>query len=226
MNEPLFPTSAPNWTALPPAFGWIQPGLGTRPAPLGASGFSALQSAQPGQQGTTGALPTVQTTMAHYPPMYASNPQPFGLPTSLAMGQPGVLFSPPVFVAPGPYGMSGISQEVPIALAAPSLLAAVATRRGQPMGPTNDQELEEFIYDVLELLPGANEVEVRCEGGRATLTGSVHHKRMKHDFGEIVWAIPHIADVQNNLTIATRRRSRSAGREGETLATPAGRKQT
>ena len=95
------------------------------------------------------------------------------------------------------------------------LLTLVAMRRGQPTGPTNDHEIEEFIYDALEFLPGSNEVEVRCEGGRATFTGSVPHKRLKRDVGEIAWAIPTINDVQNNLTITARRR-RAQAREGET----------
>ena len=74
---------------------------------------------------------------------------------------------------------------------APALLGAVAMKRGQPSGPTNDQEIEDFLYDALEFLTGTNEVEVRCEGGRVTLT------------------------VHNNVSIATRRRSRSSAREGE-----------
>jgi hypothetical protein len=136
----------------------------------------------------------------------------------------------PVFAgAPSPFGMPAfppsVAQEFSISLAAPALLATVAMRRGQPMGPTNDQEIEDLIYDALEFLPGTNEVEVRCEGGRAILTGSVQHKRLKHDVGEIAWAIPHISDVHNNVTIATRRRPRGAPREVEHQPTPAGRKQ-
>jgi osmotically-inducible protein OsmY len=88
-------------------------------------------------------------------------------------------------------------------------------RRGQPAGPTNDAEIEEFLYDALELIPGTSDVEVRCEGGRVSLTGSVPHKRQKRDIGEIAWAIPAVADVQNNATIAARRRARHSGREGE-----------
>ena len=107
-----------------------------------------------------------------------------------------------------------------------ALLAAVAMRRGQPMGPNNDQEIEDFISDALDLLPGTTDVEVRCEGGRATLTGSVAHKRVKRDVGEIAWAIPSVVDVQNTITIAARRRSRASGREGEpTAATGPTRKQ-
>lgn len=96
-----------------------------------------------------------------------------------------------------------------------ALLAAVAMRRGQPMGPTNDQEVEDFICDALDLVPGANDVEVRLENGRATLTGLVSHKRVKRDVGEILWAMPGISDVQNNITISTRRRTRSS-READT----------
>ena len=106
---------------------------------------------------------------------------------------------------------------------APALVMAVAIRRGQPAGPTSDQEIEEFIYDALDLFSGANDVEVRCNSGRTTLTGSVSQKRLKRDVGEIAWAIPNISDVQNNITIAPRRRSRTQGREVEPSAV-AGRK--
>ena len=88
-------------------------------------------------------------------------------------------------------------------------------RRGQPLGPTSDQEVEDFIYDALDFLPGTSEVEVRCEGGRATLTGTVQRKRFKRDVGEIAWAIPAVNDVQNNVGIAARRRSRSQRSEIE-----------
>jgi osmotically-inducible protein OsmY len=89
-------------------------------------------------------------------------------------------------------------------------------RRGQPQGPASDQDVEEFIYDALELLPGAGDVEVRCDGGRVSLAGSVPHRRVKHDVGEVAWAIPGINDVNNTITITARRRSRSFNRESET----------
>ena len=111
------------------------------------------------------------------------------------------------------------------AITAQTLVAAIAMRRGQPLGPTNDQEVEELIADALDLLPGTNDVEVRCEGGRAILTGSVPHKRIKRDAGEIAWAIPSVNDVQNNVTIAARRRARGQGRESEAATTPPSRKQ-
>jgi hypothetical protein len=110
--------------------------------------------------------------------------------------------------------------EVAVGVPVPALLAAVAVRRGQPLGPTNDQEIEDFIFDALELLPGSGEVDVRCESGRVALTGTVHYKRLKRDVGEIAWAIPGVNDVNNTITIAARRRSRGAA-QGEAQAASA-----
>ena len=115
---------------------------------------------------------------------------------------------------------------VPDGITASALLAMIGLRRGQPQGPANDQDVEEFIYDAVELLPGAGDVEVRCEGGRVTLSGSVPHKRLKRDVGEIAWAIPGINDVQNTIGISTRRRSRAFTRESEAQPGAQGRKQS
>ena len=156
-----------------------------------------------------------------------------------ALGSSAVLGSPPALLPGNAFTASGLntvspfpfpgnaqpivaSPEPMMGLTAPALLNAVAMRRGQPQGPSNDQEVEDFIYDALELLSGTADVDVRCEGGRATFTGNVHHKRVKRDVGEIAWAIPGVNDVQNNVTIASRRRGR-AGRDTETPGTP-GRK--
>lgn len=97
-------------------------------------------------------------------------------------------------------------QEPVVTLSAPGLIGVVASRRGQPSGPTTDQDIETVLYDALEMLFGTDEVEVRCESGRVTLTGTVQTKRAKRDVGEITWAIPAVNDVQNNLAIAPRRR--------------------
>jgi len=110
-------------------------------------------------------------------------------------------------------------------VSAASMLAAVAMRRGQPQGPTNDTEVEEFIYDALDLLPGATDVEIRCESGRVTMTGNVQHKRTKRDAGEIAWAIPGVLDVQNNVSITSRRRGRAAGRDADASAGVSSKKQ-
>lgn len=183
----------------------------------------------------------VQTPFAGNRPIagpFGSSPFPgvgAGIPTNVPGISPAPvplnLYGPNVY---GPNGPGGLSFGPPPAamfvgeaagITAPALLTAVALRRGQPQGPTNDQEVEDFLYDALELLPGASDVEVRCEAGRATLTGSVQHKRLKRDIGEIAWAIPALNDVQNNVTIASRRRARGAGRESEPAPSGAGRKQ-
>jgi hypothetical protein len=57
------------------------------------------------------------------------------------------------------------------------------------------------------------------------MTGNVQHKRTKHDIGEIVWAIPVLHDVQNNVSITSRRRVRAVNRESETPANVPARKQ-
>jgi hypothetical protein len=110
---------------------------------------------------------------------------------------------PPLPTPQSPIASPGgiVSQMLP-ASSAPMLVAAVAMNRGQPQGPTSDQEVEELIYDALELFSGASDVDVRCESGRVTLSGTVSHKRLKRDTGEIAWAIPIVNDVQNNITIA------------------------
>ncbi|MGE5837759.1 MAG: BON domain-containing protein [Acidobacteriota bacterium] len=153
-------------------------------------------------------------------------------------GSPGPMWAataPPGFGWTGasiPAGTSstGTTTPVPVAAAfspfvttetaagptAGAVVVAVAMRRGQPTGPNTDAEIEDFLYDAFELIPGTSEVEVRCEGGRVTLSGNVPNKRHKRDVGEIAWAIPSINDVHNNATITARRRSRASGRETET----------
>lgn len=176
----------------------------------------------------------IETLFGSGSPMWAAMPSsgvafqmPMAVPnrTSYAGGVPG----PMPYQQPNPsaalIGPDGLTAMTGI-MTAPSLLAAVAMRRGQPQGPTTDQETEDFLYDAFDLLPGAADVDVRCEGGRATLTGSVQHKRVKRDVGEIAWAIPGLQDVQNNVSIASRRRARPAGRESEAATGGATRKQS
>ena len=131
-------------------------------------------------------------------------------------------------IGTSPYGWTGLGTGLPMTqtplstplivpegVTAAGLVAAVSMRRGLPQGPANDHDVEELLYDAMELLPGSSDVEVRCEAGRVTLTGNVPHKRIKRDVGELAWAIPAISDVVNNITITGRRRSRAFGREAE-----------
>ena len=201
MTDPLFASVSPLWPAIPaPVYGYVQ-------SPLASGhrlGTIASGTAAQGSGSGTSSLPAVPYAFVNA----------FGGPNA-ATGLSAVVSSP---LASGVPAFMGA--EMAIGVTAPALLTAVAIRRGQPLGPTNDQEIEDFFYDVFELLPGTNDVEVRVEGGRAVLSGSVAHKRLKRDLGELAWAIPALNDVQNNVTIIARRRSR-ASREGEAPAVAA-----
>jgi len=164
--------------------------------------------------------PTLGTRSTGTMPGIAASPQLNHSPTPQSFG---FGMAPEVYAYGLPLNSLAFAGS-PI-VTAPALLAAVALKRGQPTGPSNDHEIEDFLYDAFELVTGTNEVEVRCEGGRVTLTGGVPHKRLKRDVGEIAWAIPTINDVQNNVTVATRRRGRSAGREVDQHPGAASRKQ-
>ena len=212
MLQTPFGSTGPGW------LGISSPGLAWFPTPV------AIGSSTPGAQQVHafGATPAgvdigpVTSTMAvdGYGP--ASGVTPFAPSTWGGHGMTAPLATVPL----------GTPFAVPEGLTAPVLMAAIGLRRGQPHGPTSDNDVEEFIYDAVELLPGAGEVEVRCEGGRVTLTGSVPHKRVKRDVGELAWAIPGINDVQNTLAISTRRRARAFTREPESQPSGAGRKQS
>ena len=220
MLEPLFGSGAPMWTGLPPTGFAFQTPIG-----IGNGQFGSPVFGSPATSGLPGGVPASAQSF----------PMPAALPnTAYGYGAGLIAVSPQSLsglnvpgASPFARNLSSFAGTEPVVgLTAPSLLAAVAMRRGQPQGPTSDQEVEDFVYDALELLPGAAEVEVRCEGGRITLTGTVQHKRLKRDVGEIAWAIPALHDVQNNVTIASRRRTRTAGREGEAYASATSRKQT
>jgi BON domain len=198
MAEPVFGPASQFWPAMPgPAYGFMQ-----SPMPLGSRPLqgATLFGGNPGMVQTpnpTGADPYMMSNMGN-PTANVST----GLSAAII---PGPIGSFPTFTG----------TEIAIGVTAPALLTAVAMRRGQPLGPTNDQEIEDFIYDALDLLPGASDVEVRCENGKATVTGTVPHKRLKRDVGEVAWAIPALNDVQNNITVAARRRSRSPQQQNE-----------
>lgn len=199
MNEMLFSTGSTMWTPMPSIGLPYQP-MSVTSRPITSPLFSA--PAIPG--GIGGGLSGSQGLSAQQSLTGAGyvTPYPFPLAPSLAsIGDANGLVT------------------------ASSLLATVAVRRGQPQGPANDHELEEFIYDAFDLLPGTADVEVRCENGRATLTGVVQHKRTKRDVGEIAWAIPGLQDVQNNVSITSRRKARAASREVDQPSGTSARKQ-
>ena len=173
-------------------FGSTTPGWPVMPSPA----FAWLQTPM-SFGGASGAAP----------PFAAPDPM-----TSRTFGWPGSPISTGPAISPLPLSTPLV---LPDSVTAPVLMASIAVRRGLPQGPTNDHDVEELLYDAMELLPGSSDVEVRCESGRVTLTGNVPHKRIKRDVGELAWAIPAINDVQNTVTITGRRRSRPFGRENE-----------
>jgi hypothetical protein len=210
MSEMLFGSGSPMWTAMPSV------GLAYQPMGIGNRAIATPVFSSPViSGGIGGGLTGAQVSQ--------------GLPAQQSLAGPGFAAAYPYAAAAYPYAPNPsaalIGADPTGFVTASSLLAGVAMRRGQPQGPANDHEVEEFIYDALDLLPGAADVEVRCEGGRATLTGSVQHKRTKRDVGEIAWAIPGLQDVQNNVSITSRRRARVASREAEAPASVSGRKQ-
>jgi hypothetical protein len=185
MNETIFGSGTPVWTAMP-SIGLAYQPMNVSNRPIAPPLFSS--TAIPG--GIGGAL-TGAGLSAQQSPAGSGYVAPYP-------------FASPASALPG-HDTNGW-------VTATSLLTAVAQRRGQPQGPVNDHEVEDFIYDALDLLPGTTDVEVRSENGRVTLTGVVQHKRTKRDVGEIAWALPGLQDVQNNVSITSRRRGR-AGRE-------------
>ena len=202
MVETPFGSVSQLWPPMPaPAISYVQTPMPTGNRPFGTMSGLPAQGAAPG--GPLSAVPASNLLQVD--------------PYAFAGGMSGVAASP---LATGVPALA--ASEIAVGVTAPWLLTTVAMRRGQPLGPNNDQEIEDFISDAFDLLPGTTDVEVRVEGGRATLTGAVPHKRLKRDVGEIAWTIPTVHDVQNNVTIAQRRRSR---REGESPAA-ATRKQT
>jgi len=199
MVEMTFGTGSPMWTTMPSiGVPYQLMGLGALPITTSAFGSPSIAGGGGAMSGG-GIAPNVQPNLT------------------------GTGFAAPYPFASNPWA-NQIADTAGVVTAS-SMLAAVALRRGQPQGPTSDAEVEEFIYDALELLPGAADVEIRCESGRVTMTGSVQHKRTKRDVGEIAWAIPGLLDVQNNVSITPRRRGRAAGREVETPASVSARKQ-
>lgn len=238
MTEPFFAGSMsgfPTWPGIP--WGLQQPTFLSAGSPIG-TGITGIGSppVSPGTPMTAApfGVPPSTGALTGFPPMnYPVASPPYGPGTGLTPGSlagglqsygtqvPWTGFGQSI---PGFSGFPAFGQEISGGVTASMLVSVIAMKRGQPMGPTTDREIEEVVYDALEWLSGTNEVEARCEGGRITLTGSVSNKRIKRDVGEVAWAIPSVTDVQNNVTITSRRRGRHDQREQESQP-GAGRKQ-
>src|SRR5262245_42998003 len=171
-----------------------------------------------------GDMSMIETLFGSAPPLWTAIPSTaFSFQPATTMGARPIN-GPMVGMAPLGGPMTAAQGMLPEPLTGPTpaqLLGAVALRRGQQQPPATDQEIEELMFDAFDVLGGAADVEVRSDSGRVTLTGSVPHRRIKRDVGELAWAIPAVVDVQNNVTIASRRRTRMGAREAESSPVPA-----
>jgi hypothetical protein len=78
-----------------------------------------------------------------------------------------------------------------------------------------DEEIEETIHNVLDLdpfIPLDAEIEIKCDGGQVTLSGTVPDKRIKRAAGEDAWWIPGVTDVNNTITVSGRRQAQASRR--------------
>src|SRR5262249_25861277 len=151
MTEPFFAPRPQLWSTVPvPGYSYFQTIPATHPmgpaasSPLGVSQtpFAAVLPSAPIAGNASSADPTQS------------------LSGSWAVAAPPIGIGMPVLTAP----------DFATGVTAPALLATVAVRRGQPMGPTNDHETEDFISDALDLLAGDDDARMRCPAAGARLT--------------------------------------------------------
>src|SRR6266542_4188850 len=135
MLEPLFGSGAPMWTTVPPTGFAFQTPIGIGNGPIATPVFGSSNA-----PGLAGGVP--------------AGAQPF--PVSAAVPANAYGYGAGL-IAVSPQSLSGLNlpgaspftrnlssfvgPDPVVGLTAPSLLAAVAMRRGQPQGPTNDQEV-------------------------------------------------------------------------------------
>ncbi len=86
-------------------------------------------------------------------------------------------------------------------------------------GLPTDNEITEMVYDAIDadpIIPFDADINVDCDAGKVTLTGTVSNKEIKHAAGDDAWWIPGVDDVDNQITVVPRRAA--AGEEAETEA--------
>src|SRR5438270_8253343 len=143
MNELLFGSVSPMWAGVPPV-AWPQIGVPTMNRVAGPAFGS--QPIQPSTFGNVTPFRQPFANPATDPYGLVGESGPLAQPPLVGLAGPGFAPAPTPFAFP--MGYPGVFTP-----GIPGLLAAVAIRRGQPAGPATDQEIEDFIYDVFELLP-------------------------------------------------------------------------
>jgi hypothetical protein len=85
-------------------------------------------------------------------------------------------------------------------------------------GLPTDEEIVEMVYDAIDddpLIPYDADIDVKCDAGEVTLTGTVPNKRMKHAAGDDAWWVPGVVDVHNQINVSGRRRAKHAPSEAQ-----------
>jgi hypothetical protein len=204
----------PSVTAQPQSFPFVQPqsfqyGAGFAAFPVGIhapQSFAPL----PSQFGAVSlGLPASPVTYGFADPSAQFQPGTGLAQQGFGFGQQGRIGTPSSVTQPFPPG------ALPQMVRFPQLISRVL----------GDEEIEEIIYEAIDNDPFISwnaEVEVRCENGQVSLTGTVPNKRIKHSVGEIAWWVPGVVDVHNSIVVASRRGARGRIQRGERLEVPGG----
>ena len=149
----------------------------------------------------------------------------YGMPFGYGMGM-GQGFNPYAFG--NPYGVGGGYAPTPVELGwgLGGLRRWGGTYSPQfvTTGLPTDDETVEMIYDAIDadpVVPFDADIDVECDAGTVTLTGTVMSKEIKHAAGDDAWWIPGVDDVHNDLQVVSRRHERTTShREEEPQPSP------
>ncbi len=125
---------------------------------------------------------------------------------SPSLGYAGPAFGP--YAGPGTWGLGGLRQWG-------GTYSPQFTATGLP----TDEEIEEMVYDAMDadpLIPYDADIDVSVDAGVVTISGTVPNKRIKHASGDNAWWVPGVVDVNNELAVSGRRKSRNAPPEQTT----------
>ena len=138
----------------------------------------------------------------------------YGMPYGYGMGM-GQGFNPQAFG--NPYGFGGGFAPTPVdlgwGLGGLRRWGGTYSPQFVMTGLPTDDETVEMIYDAIDadpVIPFDADIDVDCDAGTITLTGTVMSKEIKHAAGDDAWWIPGVDDVHNDLQVVSRRHERAA----------------
>ena len=136
----------------------------------------------------------------------------YGMPYGYGMGM-GQGFNPQAFG--NPYGFGGGFAPTPVdlgwGLGGLRRWGGTYSPQFVMTGLPTDDETVEMIYDAIDadpVIPFDADIDVDCDAGTITLTGTVMSKEIKHAAGDDAWWIPGVDDVHNDLQVVSRRHER------------------